>query len=47
MTCATCTHCESRAEPPLHVVVRWCRLLDEPAIIPCSAFSREPGSDDA
>jgi len=47
MSCATCTHCEARVHPPVYVVVRWCRLCDEPAVIPCDAYSREPGSDDA
>jgi hypothetical protein len=45
--CATCTHCEQRAEPPLYVVVRWCVLFDDPAIFPCEAYIREPGADDA
>jgi len=44
MSCATCIHFEQRAEPPLYVVVRWCRLVDEPAIFACEAYEREPGS---
>ena len=47
MTCATCTHCEGRAAPPLYVAVRWCTLVDEPALLPCDHHEREPGSDDA
>jgi hypothetical protein len=44
-TCATCTHCESRAHPPMYVPVRWCRLLDEPAVFVCSEWLREAGAD--
>jgi hypothetical protein len=45
MTCATCTHCESRAYPPLYVAVRWCRLVDEPAVFVCERHEREAGAD--
>lgn len=47
MTCATCTHCEQRTFLLPHVLVRWCKLLDEPAIFVCERYSRDPGSDDA
>lgn len=45
-SCAHCTYCESRAEPPLYVVVRWCVLVDEPAIFTCDQWQRQPGADD-
>jgi len=44
--CAHCTHCVTRAEPPLYIPVRWCRMCDEPAVFVCSEWLRQPGADD-
>jgi len=29
----------------MYVPVRWCRLLDEPAVFVCSEWLREAGAD--